>query len=75
MDTPPKHVEAEEVEQELVFFPQGEEESERGRMLDEMIKQVVHCMLVRCLSDGCVEQRGQGAVLWILSVAVTPLPL
>lgn len=59
----------------LSAFPKAERREREGGMLDKMVKQVVlYCVLVKCLSAGCVEQMGQGALLWILSVAVTSLP-
>lgn len=75
MDTPPKHVSRRGGAGNCLLFPRDRGEKERGGMLDKMVKQVVlYCVLLRCPSAGCVEQTGQGALLWILSVAVTSLP-
>ena len=55
VDTPPKHLHAEEMQQGVVSS-QGGEEGKRGRMLEEMVEQVVLCcMPVKHLS---IRSRG-----------------
>lgn len=48
-DPPPKHVEAEEVEQEIVCFSPGEEESKKWGVLEETVGRVLCCVSVDLL--------------------------